>query len=278
MNGPLIMKRTHGLGNVLLLLPVLESLRDRGEGIRLLTRPEWAGAVGALVPGVDVVPLDGPAPDGCVDLDAMTMAIRPVEHRTLELARLLGVEGDIPPRKYTVPEAWASPYAHLSGCVVLAPEAGHPARQWPWEHLRELAASLAGSPLVLTGTDPSEALACDLDLRGKLGLKQMLGLLSVASGVITLDSGTLHMGTSLGVPSVAVFGGVNPRFRVRSGQRAITLQADMECVPCDKDETCGGRISCLKSLRATHVLTALNDLPKGEGLEVRRILQGGENG
>ncbi|HKI81519.1 MAG TPA: glycosyltransferase family 9 protein [Pseudodesulfovibrio sp.] len=271
MSGSLIIKRTHGLGNVLLLLPVLECLQDRGGNIRLLTRPEWAGAVGALVPAVDVVPLDGPVPDGCVDLDAMTMAIRPVEHRTLELARLLGVREDIPPRRYSVPEAWAIPYAPLLGCVVLAPEAGHPARQWPWEHLRELAVNLVGSPLVLTGTDPSGALACDLDLRGKLDLKQMLGLLSVASGVITLDSGTLHMGTSLGVPSVAVFGGVNPRFRVRSSQRAITLQADMDCVPCDKDETCGGRIPCLKSLRAVHVLSALNDLSQGDGLEVRRI-------
>ena len=271
MSGTLTIKRTHGLGNVLLLLPVLELLRDRGERVRLLTRPEWAETMDTLVRGLRVEPLDGPTPDGCVDLDAMTMAIRPVEHRTLELARLLGVEGDIPPRRYAVPKAWAAPFNHLSGGVVFAPEAGHPARQWPWEHVRELAASLTGSPLVLTGTDPSEPVPCDLDLRGRLDLKDMLGLLSVVSRVITLDSGTLHMGTTLGVPSVAVFGGVNPRFRVRADQRAITLQADMACAPCDKNETCDGRIPCLKSLRAAHVLAALNDLSRADGLEVRRI-------
>ncbi|WP_338668966.1 glycosyltransferase family 9 protein [Pseudodesulfovibrio methanolicus] len=271
MDGTLTIKRTHGLGNVLLLLPVLELLRDRGESVRLLTRLEWVGAVAALVPGVKVQLLEGPLPAGAVDLDVMTLSIKPVEHRTLELARLLGIDGDIPARRYTVPEAWGRPFDSLAGCVILAPEAGHPARQWAWKYVRELAASLTGSPLVLTGTAPSREVVCDRDLRGELDLAGMLGLLSRASAVVTLDSGTLHMATSLGVPSVAVFGGVNPRFRVRESQRAVVLQADMACAPCDKNETCDGRVPCLQRLRPEHVLDALRALDGCRGLEIRRI-------
>ncbi|OIQ50043.1 ADP-heptose--LPS heptosyltransferase 2 [Pseudodesulfovibrio hydrargyri] len=269
----LVIKRTHGLGNVLLLLPVLEHLRDRGQSVRLLTRPEWTEALSALVDGIGIAPHDGRAANDCVDLDAMTLSIRPEEHRTLELARLLGVADDIGPGRYTVPDAWAKPYRHLEGCVVFAPEAGHPAREWPPEYVDELAQRLLGRPLVLTGSLSKPRVACDEDLRGKQGLPQMLGLLSVASAVVSLDSGTLHMATSLGVPAVAVFGGVDPRFRVRAGQRTIVLQADMACAPCDKKETCDGAYPCLKSLTPDHALAALDDLrlPGGQGREIRRI-------
>ena len=274
MADTLTIKRIHGLGNVLLLLPVLEHLRDRGEAVQLLTRAEWAGPIGALVHGVDVTVLDGGIPAEAVDLDAMTMGIKPVEHRTLELARLLGVTSNISPGKYTVPGEWGRPFEHLFGCVVFAPEAGHPARQWPWSYVRELSGYLIGTPLVLTGIDPTEKIPADVDLRGKLDLFGMIGLLSQAAKVITMDSGTLHMATSLSVPAVAVFGGLNPHFRVRESQRAIVLQADLDCVPCDKSEICQGRIPCLKSIDPSHVLTALADLDRAEGLIVRRILEG----
>lgn len=271
MMDKLVIKRTHGLGNVLLLLPVLEHLRDRGASVHLLTDPLWAEAVGELVRDVEVSPFAAATPE-TIDLDAMTMALKPVEHRTLELARLLGVEGDIPTRRYRIPESWGEPFDHLAGAIVFAPEATHPARQWSQDSTKKLAERLAGSPLVLTGVDPTEAIPCDADLRGKLDLRQMLGLLSKAKALVSLDSGTLHMATSLGIPSVAIFGGVNPRFRVRSNQQAIVLQADMTCAPCDKHETCDGRYSCLKRITPDVVRKAVHDLPMiGSVLKIRRI-------
>lgn len=268
MTDTLCIKRTHGLGNVLLLLPVLERLRDQGRRVTLITRPEWAGAVRALVEGVSVRTGDA---NGAVDLDALTLTIRPREHRTFELARLLGVQGDIPPGIYAPPAAWGEPFAHLAGATVFAPEAGHPAREWPGTYAGELCRSLAGAPLVVTGVNKRPELECDADLRGTLSVEGMLGLLSVAGRMITMDSGALHMATSVGLPVVAVFGGVDPQRRIRLSQRAVALQSGRECAPCDKNETCRGAFHCLRDIAPGHVLSALHTLERATGLVVRRI-------
>lgn len=268
MTDKLFVKRTHGLGNVLLLLPVLERLRDEGRRVTLITRAEWAGAVRALIRGVEVLCVTG---NGAVDLDALTLKMRPREHRTFELARLLGVEGDIPPRIYTVPSEWSEPFAHLAGATVFAPEAGHPAREWPEAYSRELCRMLVGDPLVVTGMNGQARLDCDEDLRGKLGVEQMLGLLSVAGRMVTMDSGALHMATAIGLPAVAVFGGVDPRRRVRSSQRVVALQSRRSCAPCDKDETCQGAFHCLRDIGPARVMEGLGVLKKAAGLVVRKV-------
>lgn len=285
MVDPLLIKRTHGLGNVLLLLPVLLRLLEQGRAVRLLTRPEWVEVAAALLPESVV---DAWEPElarvvaragGFVDLDALTLRVRPVEHRTLELARLLGVSGPLPVRPWSVPEAWSRPFERLRGAVLFAVEAGHPARQWPWEHVRALAGRLVSGngsrpPLVLTGLRTDPPLPCDLDLRGGLRLPEMLGLASVASRMISLDSGALHMATGLGLPCVAVFGGLEPRHRILPSQRAVALQADLPCAPCNKKETCDGRMDCLRTVEPDHVLAALETLQHSRGLEVRRVASG----
>lgn len=274
MGAPITIKRSHGLGNVLLLLPVLDHLQENGQPVRLLTRPDWVDAIGALATTIDVVPFDGREGDGFVDLDAMTATIKPVAHRTNELARLLGVEDPVAPRTYSAPKAWASSFEHLSGAVVLAPEAMHPARQWPWSNVQALSLSLLGKPLVVTGVDQTLDISADMDLRGVLELKELLGIISQASAVIALDSGTLHMATALGIPGVAIFGGVNPAFRIRPEQRMIALQGDLACAPCNKNETCDGRYPCLEAVHPRHVLSALDDLGSCKGMEIRRVCGG----
>lgn len=276
--GPVRVKRCHGLGNVLLLLPLLDHLRARGRDVLLATRREWVETVQELDPGIEVVAATQARVPDMVDLDFLSQDIRPDRHRTLEFAHMLGLpdgEGDIPARIYQAPAEWARPFSGLARATVFAPEAGHPAREWPPEHTAELCGLVKeqarDETLVITGLEKNSPLACTKDLRGELSLKEMLGLLSLARRVITMDSGALHMAVSLGLPTVALFGGVDPAHRVRPGQKVVVLQADRECAPCDKNETCHGEFPCLRQIRPGHVLEALDMLDHIDGLKVLRV-------
>lgn len=246
--------RRHGLGNVLLLLPVLRTLLHRGCAVELVTRPEWGQAVAALLPGLAVAAERRPE---TVDLDEATRELPPAEHRTDELARILGVAPPLDEERPEVPEAWKEPFRRLAGGIVFAPEASHPARRWPEASVRAVAEALRGSGLCLTGLESRPDLPCDHDFRGRLTLKELFGLVAVSRCVITMDSATLHVARLAGTPCVAIFGGIDPAYRLRAGDRVVALSAGLDCCPCNKRETCEGRYDCLSAVPPRAVLSAV---------------------
>jgi len=262
-------KRTHGLGNVILLLPVLRVAAARGRSVELATRPEWLGCVRALAPEVDVV---GEAIAAHMDLDAMTEAIHPDRHRTEEFGALLGIAGPYPPLAHQIPAAWTERFEHYRGCVLVAPEAGHPARQWPYDRMRSLCAQLmdSGESVVLVGTKGCESLPCRADLTEQTTVEEVFGLVSLARCVVCMDSGIFHIAKALRTPTVAIFGGVDPRFRALPEDLAYVLQADIPCCPCNKNETCDGRYDCLQRISTTDVLAGLRELASTDDLEMIR--------
>ena len=256
------LKRCHGLGNVICLLPVLERLHRQGKNLVIKTRKEWLGAFSALFPQY-IWLADGPY--HFLDLDALTEDQTPIEHRTDELARLLKITPPLAAPKLTARPHWQYPLEHLAGCVVFAPEAGHRSRQWPLTKANGLKRALAHEKLVLIGTDDAESIACDLDLRGQLALHELLGLLAVANAVITMDSGVLHLAAALGRPTVAIFGGIDLRYRIHPSQNVVAIQSDLACCPCNKNETCSDRFTCIQS-------PSPNDV--SQALQLARLAQG----
>jgi hypothetical protein len=264
----LSVRRCHGLGNVIMLLPVLEQLAGQGYAVRLVTQPQWVGALQRLNPRITVS--DSGPPD-TIDLDRATHSLRPGAHRGKEFADLLGAAEPTRPPRLEVPAEWSAPFARWEGAVGFAPEAGHPSRQWPVEYCTELSDSLRGSPLVILGTDPSPPMPCDLDTRGQLSLEELLGLLNVLRLLICMDSGMLHLGAGVGVPTICVFGGVAPAFRVHQSQRVLALQAALACCPCNKQEVCEGRFDCVKAIKPCDVLDSMEEAGRAVTSAVRRI-------
>lgn len=263
-------RRLHGIGNIVMLLPVLRRLAGTsGDTVVLETRQEWARALSVLVPGIEFTVERGP---GAIDLDEITKGMLPAGHRTDEFAGLMGVEGPFEPEVFHVPSSWKDKFQKYSGSVIFAPEAGHDARQWPVEYLQELSQRLKGEPLALIGLGKGQALQSDFDLRGELSIEELIGLLSVGRALITMDSGALHLAMSVGLPSIAIFSGIEPDFRIRPSQRVSVLQAEMDCCPCNKNETCRGEFPCLGRIRPEIVLDKLNELDKLEGREITRVL------
>jgi ADP-heptose:LPS heptosyltransferase len=81
----------------------------------------------------------------------------------------------------------------------------------------------------------------------------------------------LHLAAAVGVPTVCIFGGITPEFRVHEGQRVLALQADLGCCPCDKQETCEGRYDCIKAVTPRDVLDAMEECLGSTSRSVRRV-------
>jgi len=247
-------KRCHGLGNVLCLLPVLDRLHDEGYRLGVVTRSEWVHAFSILRPHYSWT-VD--SADEIIDLDEMTEKRHPREHRTDEFARLLGMGRPFSPPRLHIPSVWLKPFESLKDCILFAPESGHPSRQWPHKQANLLKNFLPDEKLVLIGTRREPPIACDLDLRAQLDLHELFGILQQAGTVITMDSAVLHLAAALGVPTIAIFGGINPSFRIRPEQRVIVLLAQMECCPCNKNETCAGGYPCIAAAHPEKVVKTI---------------------
>jgi heptosyltransferase-1 len=251
-----------------MLLPVLDRLVEQGARVHLVTRAEWVEALRESCPNISV---DDKCLPHTVDLDAATESLKPAKHRSAEFADLLGVTGAIGAPRISVKEEWSRPFHRWRGAVGFAPEAGHPGREWPLEYAVELCEAHKDSPLILIGARPGPPLPCALDTRGRLSLKEFLGLLSTLRLLICMDSGTLHLGAAVGVPTVSIFGGVDPLFRVAATQPVVALQAGLDCCPCNKHETCDGAFHCIKAISPRAVLDVVEESAGIVGRTIRRV-------
>lgn len=169
--------------------------------------------------------------------------------------------------------------------VVLAPGAEFgPAKRWPVAHFAALAQELItrdGCSVVLLGST-KEAVLCQgiasglppatagqpgcLDLSGRTSLDEAMALIAAAAGVVSNDSGLMHVAAAFGVPQVAVFGSsspehtppLNPRAQVIWLRRDVQYQPPLDCAPCFARECPQGHTRCLNDVAAPRVRAALH--------------------
>ena len=269
-----VLKRRHGLGDIVMLLPVLWRMAQDGGRMTVLTRGEWAEVFAQLAPYAEWT---DEALHWTLDLDDLTARASCERHRTDELAWLLGVpRGDLTLPTLMLPDDW-SPLRYdmrERGYCVFAPGAEHAARrpsdEWVSRTWLQMPFS-AWSVAVGMDTDPPLPLAGEYDRRGKTSLRELLGILAGARVVITMDSGIMHLAAALGRPTVAVFGGVDPRLRLRDSQRVVALVSSRDCRPCNKRETCGGEYPCLADVTPGDVGLAVGLAPRVSGLTIVEV-------
>lgn len=125
----------------------------------------------------------------------------------------------------------------------------HERRTWPLEHFTRLAEHLAHhvqARVLLLGTKAERALGEKLraallptlrervlNLQGETGLAELAEQLQQTHLLVSGDTGTLHLATSLGVPTVALFLGPALCFETGPyGWGHYVLQAEPPCHPC----------------------------------------------
>jgi heptosyltransferase-2 len=150
-----------------------------------------------------------------------------------------------------------------------------PAKCWPAEHYAELARTLHrkhGQPVLLLGSGKEAGLcdqiaaqsdgACRV-LAGQTSLIDAMALIAAARGVVSNDSGLMHVAAAFGVPQAAVFGSTSPEHTPPLNPRARVLwlkeELQLDCAPCF-DRVCRfGHTRCLTGVSASRVESALGE-------------------
>jgi heptosyltransferase II len=163
---------------------------------------------------------------------------------------------------------------------VFAPGAEYgPAKCWPPGHFATLARALhrdSALPVLLLGSAKEAALckgiaqqaggACEV-LAGQTALIDAMALIAAARGVVSNDSGLMHVAAAFGVPQAALFGSTSPEHTPPLNPRARVLwlkeELQLACAPCF-DRVCRfGHTRCLSELPPARVQAALENARAG---------------
>lgn len=198
----------------------------------------------------------------------------------------LPVSAEARPQMRFAPEvidaALASAEVTAGRYFVFAPGAEYgPAKCWPAHHYATLAQTLHrqhGLPVLLLGSGKEAALcdeiaaaapqACRV-LAGRTSLQDAMALIAAARGVVTNDSGLMHVAAAFGVPQAAVFGSTSPEHTPPLNPRARVLWLKnelhgelaagkgLDCMPCFERTCRYGHYRCLTEVSPLRVQAAL---------------------
>ena len=293
---------SRGIGDILRVTPLAGALHSLGYDVDLLLHPDAPSTVELLKdrPEVRNIYLRGQASAREYDSAILTTwsagdaihihAKRKIifdrnewlgkgdTHCITKIAAQLGWQGELPP-----------PFAAHSGrefSLLPGTVAIHPGCKpdWPWKKWHgfdELAKLLPN--VVLIGTDA--------DLRnhqtyfarefewpshvqsyiGKLSLADTAALLSQCAALVSNDSGMMHLGVALGIPSLGIFGITSPQREIMRAPNMIVVTKGLECESACRAKAFGRRdcehhLACMKTLTAQEVLERLPEtvIPRKE--------------
>lgn len=150
-----------------------------------------------------------------------------------------------------------------------------PAKCWPAGHYAELARRLHGHdglPVLLLGSGKEAALAREIAaaapgacrvMAGETSLLDAMALIAGARGLVSNDSGLMHVAAAFGLPQVAVFGSTSPEHTPPLNPKARVLwlrdELELECMPCFERECRFGHYRCLAEVAPQRVESALHE-------------------
>lgn len=155
--------------------------------------------------------------------------------------------------------------------IVMCPGAEYgPAKRWPTRHFASLAALIGAewpeATVVLVGGPKERTLATEIaalsgqplrNLCGETSLTEAMAIISRASGVVSNDSGLMHVAAAFGRPQVAVFGSSDPRHTPPRSPRAKVEWLHLECSPCFERECPLKHTNCLNQISPMNVFESL---------------------
>lgn len=157
------------------------------------------------------------------------------------------------------------------GRPVLALAAGAefgPSKRWPEEYFAAVANQkiaegwdvwLFGSPKDRPITDNIMKLTdqrCE-NLAGRPELAETIDLLSLTTGLVTNDSGLMHVAAALQKPVIAIYGSTSTSFTPPLSSAATALHLGLPCQPCFARACPLGHHRCMRDLLPERVLSAM---------------------
>ena len=156
--------------------------------------------------------------------------------------------------------------------LVLCPGAEYgAAKRWPVQRYAELAKLRAeqGWQVWLMGSDKDKEI-CNLidvlsnkvckNLAGKTSLIEAVDLMSLATIVVTNDSGLMHLAAALDRKVVAIYGSSSPEMTPPLTDKLEIIWLQPECGPCFKRDCPLGHMKCLNDIGVSLVDRAVSSL------------------
>ena len=155
-----------------------------------------------------------------------------------------------------------------------------PAKRWPVRHFAALADLAAqrwpDAVLVILGGPKDRPVGEEIarlsttrvrNLCGETSLSEAMALLSQAGGVVSNDSGLMHVAAAFDRPMVALFGSSDPRHTPPRSGHASVLWLKLDCSPCFQRECPLGHLDCLERISPEQALQALTEVvpPASQG-------------
>ncbi len=182
---------------------------------------------------------------------------------------------DIPPPALSVqPEQAAQASARFAleatrPIIALCPGAQYgPAKQWPAQHFAAVARHLLrhGHQVWLFGSANDQPIAAQInhlcqqrcaDLTGRTTLDQAMDLMSLATHVVSNDSGLMHIAAAIGCHVIALYGSSSAAYTPPLTPRRDLLNLNLGCSPCFQRTCPLGHLDCLNHLSPEMVLAKL---------------------
>ena len=95
------------------------------------------------------------------------------------------------------------------------------------------------------------------NLCGQTSLPEAVDLLSLASAVITNDSGLMHVASALHKPTIAIYGSSSPVMTPPLSDNAQIVSLELECSPCYQRTCQFQHLKCLRDIQPDDVLARL---------------------
>ncbi len=143
-----------------------------------------------------------------------------------------------------------------------------PAKRWPAAFFAEVAAAelIRGWAVWIFGSARDSPLGNEInarthgacvDLTGRTSLAEAVDLMSLATVVVSNDSGLMHVAAALDRGLIALYGSSTPDFTPPLSDKAAVLSLQLPCSPCFERQCPLGHTNCLNDLLPARVLTAI---------------------
>ena len=85
-----------------------------------------------------------------------------------------------------------------------------------------------------------------------------MALSSLAKGLISNDSGMMHIGAALNIPQIAIFGSSDPSHTPPLSKKASIMYLGLDCSPCHQRKCPLGHTNCLVQISPDSVFKQFN--------------------
>jgi ADP-heptose:LPS heptosyltransferase len=194
----------------------------------------------------------------------------------VEVDRDVGIEAEALLRQLGAPSGWPR--------VAIHPGGTYPSQRWPVVRFADVAVALAarhgGKIIILGGPGDDELVRAVYRLGTEhsvivppVDVARLAAVLSRCDILIANNSGPLHLGGAVGLPTVSVMGPTDPaRFWPMGTEQAVLRRSGLACSPCSRG-WCGPH-DCLQGITVSEVLDAAQRLLEGALAKRRRVEAG----